>query len=593
MENGSKVKRNILEFRSSTNHDSSANSNPCPQKVLEPHYFFFSTRTQTVYNQLIQGIQGQSPLIVLTGPAGVGKTELVHRISADLGQQYRFIFAHNYFASFEELVEPLCIHFGVPTADRTNPRISESLFRYFDSFNGLTAGFVFVVDNAEELAPELLTNLVELIDHREQDGRNICFQIVLIGLPGLENTFQKIDLNDLVLKKTVWASLNNFDPIDVERFIRFRLDSDGSKTGSSYTQDAIKLIAGYSNGNLRLINALCNLALFSASLEEDQCISAAIIESAACQCLLKEASPDECDPKDGSLDVSGVADDIKSMDLVPNPVIAERPDSIADIHERESLSQALMARYAELNIPVVGDKETPDKQKTKYQQYSPVLSVERYLIRYRDSIAGAAVLVVLLMFFAANGPSVDIPVTEQKASTGQPEVPLKTTQIAPPPRLKTENFLDFVFEFSPAPKSTHIEPKKLNQSIASIEHTELNEPNESTESSLGMSLDQALKKARMQMQNNFLTTPSGNNALQSYRQILSVYPGQDEALYGVYKIKRTYQRWGLNAELRQDLLLAKEYYSRALKAMPGDRVITTALDHIEKQLSIRKSYDPY
>jgi hypothetical protein len=99
-----------------------------------------------------------------------------------------------------------------------------------------------------------------------------------------------------------------------------------------------------------------------------------------------------------------------------------------------------------------------------------------------------------------------------------------------------------------------------------------------------------LQRARTQMRKRRLTTPTGDNAFETFKSILSVNPKNQEALYGIYKIKRAYQQWGLDAELQGDLEKAKIYYSRALHVAPNDTVVATAMQSVDKKLVLNRKY---
>ena len=59
-----------------------------------------------------------------------------------------------------------------------------------------------------------------------------------------------------------------------------------------------------------------------------------------------------------------------------------------------------------------------------------------------------------------------------------------------------------------------------------------------------------LGRARQQMVANRLTMPTGDNALETYREILRLAPNQAEAVAGIQRIKAQYVQWAEAAEQR-------------------------------------------
>jgi tetratricopeptide (TPR) repeat protein len=92
-----------------------------------------------------------------------------------------------------------------------------------------------------------------------------------------------------------------------------------------------------------------------------------------------------------------------------------------------------------------------------------------------------------------------------------------------------------------------------------------------------------LSKARIQEQANKLTTPVGDNALETYQEVLQRAPGQTTAVAGIRKIKERYIQWGREAEKRTEWKKAETYYEKAWGIDPGDQLIVAALERVKKK----------
>ena len=82
-----------------------------------------------------------------------------------------------------------------------------------------------------------------------------------------------------------------------------------------------------------------------------------------------------------------------------------------------------------------------------------------------------------------------------------------------------------------------------------------------------------LARADEQLAQMQLTSPAGDNALESYRAVLELRPDDARARSGLGDIRGRYLEWAGRAEDRADLEVAARYYERALLAVPGDEEI--------------------
>jgi len=83
--------------------------------------------------------------------------------------------------------------------------------------------------------------------------------------------------------------------------------------------------------------------------------------------------------------------------------------------------------------------------------------------------------------------------------------------------------------------------------------------------------------AGQQLAKDQLTSPVGDNALESYRAVLAVRPNDPDAVAGLGLIGARYVRWAERAEANEDLGEAVRYYDRALLAVPGDQEVERRL----------------
>jgi type II secretory pathway predicted ATPase ExeA len=86
-----------------------------------------------------------------------------------------------------------------------------------------------------------------------------------------------------------------------------------------------------------------------------------------------------------------------------------------------------------------------------------------------------------------------------------------------------------------------------------------------------------VQRADRQIELKRLTTPPGDNALETIREIEQVFPGHDGAAQLRSQIAATYERWGRQAQARRQVEDARRFYTRALQATPDNATIRAML----------------
>src|SRR5262249_49862554 len=81
-------------------------------------------------------------------------------------------------------------------------------------------------------------------------------------------------------------------------------------------------------------------------------------------------------------------------------------------------------------------------------------------------------------------------------------------------------------------------------------------------------LAQLLARARQQIKLFALTSPPGDNALETLQRALAALPGQPDALQGIHDIGSRYALLAVQAEQRGEHALAGRYVVRGLDVVP-------------------------
>jgi len=82
-----------------------------------------------------------------------------------------------------------------------------------------------------------------------------------------------------------------------------------------------------------------------------------------------------------------------------------------------------------------------------------------------------------------------------------------------------------------------------------------------------------LARAKGQVVKQALTTPAGDNAFETYQQVLALQPQNNEALAGIQKIGVKYMELAKSAADKGDLATANRYAAKAAKLAPGHPLV--------------------
>lgn len=92
-----------------------------------------------------------------------------------------------------------------------------------------------------------------------------------------------------------------------------------------------------------------------------------------------------------------------------------------------------------------------------------------------------------------------------------------------------------------------------------------------------------LSLAEAQIDRRNLTTPNGDNALETLRALAAIAPGNTAIGSLRARILETYRVWARQAERRGEWDFARAYYQRALRVDPADPEMTRLLDGIDQR----------
>ena len=259
-----------------------------PFSLSSDSRFFYQSRSHApAFEDLLAGIRRRESLCALTGDIGTGKTTLCRAVLQNLDRKTFSAFVPDPFASREDLLKVLLMDFGVLSVDdltsgrlkgASRTELSYLLYEFLATLTPLQAFAVVIIDEAQNLSVPLLEEIRILSD---SDGRERQLQVVLVGQLELRQKLKLPEMRQVDQRLSVHATLEPLGSDGVAGYIEHRLQiAGGSPDRVGFSPDAIDAVYRASGGVPRLINRICDRALYQGYLRRASEIDLEILEAA-------------------------------------------------------------------------------------------------------------------------------------------------------------------------------------------------------------------------------------------------------------------------------------------------------------------------
>lgn len=253
------------------------------------HFYFHSDQHDRALQRLKRVVEGMKGLGVLVGNVGTGKSLLARRLLESLSEdEYEvalLVVLHGDVDS-NWLVRRIAAQFGVDVGSGSKVEIIGKLFERLEAIAASGKRAAILLDEAHMLrGQDLLEELRGLLNLDLPDRK--LLSIVLFGLPELDDVLMRDPA--LQQRTAVRFQLNPFPPEVVAEYVRFRIEHAGSDQ-DIFSDEALEKIAQYSGGNPRIINVMCDNALFEGFIRHTRIpLPADVIDSVAEDLRLKKS----------------------------------------------------------------------------------------------------------------------------------------------------------------------------------------------------------------------------------------------------------------------------------------------------------------
>ena len=277
----------------------------------DPRYAFMTLSAREALAGMTYGIQARKGIIVLTGEVGTGKTTLLNMLMQWLHKQRAATaFVFNTQLSVNDLLEYVMADFGIHCESHSKGEMLMRLNRWLLDRHYAGEAVVLVVDEAQNLSPELLEE-IRLLTNMETSTEKLL-QIVLSGQLELDLKLRHPLLRQLRQRITLHCRTSRLSLEETGGYIAQRLLVAGAKGKELFSSEAIESVHTYACGIPRLINVLCEHALINAFVDDRVPVLPQVVDEVARECGVSSGEPDASDAilKENSLDADALLQDL-------------------------------------------------------------------------------------------------------------------------------------------------------------------------------------------------------------------------------------------------------------------------------------------
>jgi len=241
-------------------------------------FYFNSSQHSRALVRLMYAVDSMKGLALLIGDIGTGKTTLARRMLDSLPEEeYEsalLVIIHSGITA-DWLLERIALQLGVENPASDKLTLLNQLYRQLASLHEKGKKAVVLIDEAQMLQTrEIMEEFRGLLNLEMPESKLITF--VFFGLPEIEDNL-KLD-SPLEQRVALKYRLEPFNEESTHGYIHHRLRLAGSHE-KIFDDAAAREIHRYSRGIPRLINTICDNALFEGYLLRHKEVDAELIKN--------------------------------------------------------------------------------------------------------------------------------------------------------------------------------------------------------------------------------------------------------------------------------------------------------------------------
>ncbi len=240
-------------------------------------FYYNSAQHSQALTRLMHAVHYMKGLSILVGDIGAGKTTLARRMLDSLPEsEYEaalLVIIHSGITA-NWLLRRIALQLGVESPAQEKLALLTQLYQRLLQIHESGKKAVVLIDEAQMLATrEIMEEFRGLLNLEVPEQKLISF--VFFGLPEIEQNL-KLDL-PLAQRVALRYKLEPFTSDSTDAYIKHRLRLAGCPR-MPFTPEAVEAVHRLSGGTPRVINTLCDNALFEAFLARQETIGFELVE---------------------------------------------------------------------------------------------------------------------------------------------------------------------------------------------------------------------------------------------------------------------------------------------------------------------------
>jgi len=247
---------------------------------VDNKYFFDNSQHSEALLRLRYAVDSMKGLAVLLGGVGTGKTTLARRMLEELEEdkyEAALLVVIHTSVTTDWLMKKIALQLGIENVAESKIEILSQLYKRLMEIYESGMKTVVLMDEMQMLeSKEIMEEFRGLLNMESPEGKLITF--VFFGLPELDDVLALDE--PLKQRVAVRYQLTGLDENVTSEYIKHRLKIAGSEE-EIISPEAISAVHTYTKGVPRLINNVCDNALFEGFLVKQKPISKGIIDDVA------------------------------------------------------------------------------------------------------------------------------------------------------------------------------------------------------------------------------------------------------------------------------------------------------------------------
>jgi type II secretory pathway predicted ATPase ExeA len=242
----------------------------------DPDFLFWSENHSRAYAMLEYGMLTHSPITVITGEIGAGKTTLIRYLLRSLPEDFTVGLISNAQGNRGELLHWVLMALGAPApTDATYVQLFAQFQNYLIEEYAAGRRTMLIFDEAQNLSIETLEEL-RMFSNINAD-KDELIQLVLVGQPELRDMIRQPRLEQFAQRVAADYHLPAMSADAVAAYINHRLGVAGAER-EIFTPAACECVHLATRGVPRLVNQICDYALVYAFTDGLDRVDAGVIE---------------------------------------------------------------------------------------------------------------------------------------------------------------------------------------------------------------------------------------------------------------------------------------------------------------------------